>query len=146
MWVRAIVCLGAIALAYVGVTKFYPAQAQVHVLMECGAQYEAAKQKNRRLAGSWRDFFDACRTRLAEKPKSEEMAKPETKQVPAFGAAAPSPPAGSAAVAPKAVPAPPAPAEPVAKPAEPGAAPTGVEQGARTKARPRKPSRSRRRR
>jgi hypothetical protein len=44
------------------------AHAQVNVLKECGAQFQAAKTENALKGQGWQDFLRACRVRLAEQP------------------------------------------------------------------------------
>jgi hypothetical protein len=58
---------GAIAVCFAA-TPPDVAHAQVNVLKECGAQFQAAKTDNTLKGQGWQDFLRACRVRLAEQP------------------------------------------------------------------------------
>ncbi|HWJ19050.1 MAG TPA: hypothetical protein VNR65_10025, partial [Geobacterales bacterium] len=70
MSIRPVVsCVGAGAIAVCfAATPPDVAHAQVNVLKECGAQFQAAKTENALKGQGWQDFLRACRVRLAEQP------------------------------------------------------------------------------
>jgi hypothetical protein len=103
----------------------FPAQAQVSVQKECGAEYQAAKAAGSLGGQTWQQFLQACRARHGAAPAAAAPAAaaptPAPAPAPVAAPAAPAPaPAAPAAAAPA------APAKPAAAPAAeaPAGAPT----------------------
>ncbi|HTO79414.1 MAG TPA: hypothetical protein VMJ31_06520 [Methylocystis sp.] len=99
----------------------FPAQAQVSVQKECGAEYQAAKAAGSMNGQTWQQFLQACRARHAAPAAA----------APAPAPAAPAAPAATAPVTPAPV-ATPAPAAAPTAPAKPAAAPAEAPAGAAT--------------